>query len=954
MTIRVEKFLFPPLLNKILNGSPEIPPPREAGECHGSSIHRARRCCGNARTWSRKLVQVKEHPPGPPQGGNFLKHGLSLAILLATASISFSQENVTPDSLRVIADTSRAQSPQSQSEIDAPIDYEANEVDNLVEQRLTILTGSAWVKYKNAKLEAGRITVDWNRNLLIAEPLPDSLRTRPSKGNGIPDSAAKAEMGLPAFSDGGDRLVGEKMEYNFATERGRVLRGRTEFEGGKYSGEQIKRVDEKVLNVSNGIYTTCENDEHPHFHFRSRRMKIIVNDKIIAKPIVFYFGKVPLAVLPFGWFPLQTGRHSGLIIPRYGQSTLEGRYIRGLGYYWAMNDYMDAQATVDFYDRAGWVLNGSTRYNHRLKNFSGSISGTFTRQDFQLQNRQERYWRMNITHAQQLGQRSRLNVSGSFYSSSNVNSFFGSTREEQLAQRITSNATYSTNFGSGSFSLNLSESKDLKSGSFQRTLPRVSLNFGQRQLFGAQKKSKRKGASQVSSTSEERPWYENLYYSYSSTGEYNISHGADSAATTQTVGRANHSLNLSLNSRYFGWLTFGQSLPITADWFDRTRSYFVVDSSGNNQAAGSLFEGVPPAFFLPTYETDSREVRGFFMRHLFSYSASASTTVYGTFQPRIGPVQALRHVVRPSLSFSFRPDFSDPRWGYYQEVTLPDGTKKKFDRFGGTSSGKQMSMSVSVANLFRMKTGPEDKPKKIDLFNLNFSSSYNFAADDYKLSPLSTTLQANPARNLNVGVSTSHSYYDYDSAGATIPKLLVDRHGWLSGKYVRLTNVGLNASLRLEGRGTANTGATPAAQNVATEEERDIPNLNDPYQNYSFEDTSIPWSVNLALYLNYDLSNPFKKSKRAQLSLQQGRVALTKNWDVSVSGQFDLVEKTVVYQNYSIHRNLHCWEMQLNWTPSGLRKGFYLRLNIRAPNLQDIKLEKRGGRDSVFGGFNEF
>lgn len=263
-----------------------------------------------------------------------------------------------------------------------------------------------------------------------------------------------------------------------------------------------------------------------------------------------------------------------------------------------------------------------------------------------------------------------------------------------------------------------------------------------------------------------------------------------------------------------------------------------------------------------------------------------------------------------------------------------------------------MSLSASLGNLFQMKTGPEDKPKKIDLFNLNFASGYNFAAGAFKFSPLNSSLQANPARNLNVGIAASHSYYDYDSTGATIPKLLAERQGWFSTKFLRLTNVGVNASLRLEGKGES--GVAPTSNPESAVEERDLPGLTNPYQNYSFEDTSIPWSVNLALSLNYDLNNPFKKSKRAQLSLQQGRVALTKNWDVSVSGQFDLVEKSVVYQNYSIHRNLHCWEMQLNWTPSGFRKGFYLRLNVRAPNLQDIKIEKRGGRDSVFGGYGEF
>ncbi len=904
--------------------------------------------------------------------GNVFACTLSLVALLSTASPSLSQEHAVADSIGIGADslhlaahTSRAQPPQNKSEVDAPIDYEANEVDNLIEQRLTILTGKAWVTYKKSRLEAGRITVDWNNNLLIAEPLPDSLRSAAAQ-NGVADSAAKAELGYPVFSDGGDRLVGEKMEYNFATERGRVLRGRTEFEGGKYSGEQIKRVDEKILNVSNGIYTTCENEEHPHFHFRSRRMKIIVNDKIIAKPIVFYFGKIPLAVLPFAWFPLQSGRHSGLIIPRYGQSTLEGRYIRGLGYYWAMNDYMDAQSTVDFYDRSGWVLNGDLRYRHNLHSFSGGIRGTFTRKNFVLNNTEQRYWNIAVNHAQRLGQRSNLNVSGSFSSSNNFNSFFGANRQEQLTRRINSNATYSTNFGSGSFSLNLSESKDLQNGSYQRTLPRVSLNFGQRQIFSSQKKSNRKGAS---STTEERPWYENLYYSYSSSGEYNLSRSADTSRV-ETLGRASHALSFSLSNRYFGWLTLGQSLPITSEWFDRTRSYYVVGQSGLTVPLDPIDENDPtpgsydldersqvegPARFTPTYETDYREVRGFFMRHLFSYSASASTTVYGTFQPRIGPVQALRHVVRPSFSFSFRPDFSDTEWGYYKEITLPDGTKQKFDRFGGsTSRGKQLSMGFALGNLFQMKTGAEDKPKKIDLFNLNFSSSYNFAAGDYKLAPLSTSLQANPARNLNVSVSTSHTFYDYDRAtGRAVPRLLWDNKGW---DFVRLTNVNFYTTLRLEGKGASAGGASPTSQSVPAleEDELGLPDLRSPYENAYFTDTDLPWSVSLALNLNYELSNPLNKNKRAQLSLQQGRVALTKNWDLSISGQYDLLEKIIVDQQYSLHRNLHCWEMQLNWTPSGFRKGFYLRINIRAPNLQDIKIEKRGGRDSAFGGFNEF
>ncbi|MGH7449727.1 MAG: hypothetical protein ACRENG_00115, partial [bacterium] len=202
--------------------------------------------------------------------------------------------------------------------MDAPIDYEAQMIDNEVNGRITVLTGRAKVKYKTMTLEAGKITVDWNARLLVAEPLPDSLlaagQATDGKGaNGASDSLAKAARGLPVFSDGGDLLTGERMEYNFATEKGRVLRGRTEFQDGKYFGVQIKRADSKTLFVSRGIYSTCDHEENPHFHFWSRKMKVVLQENVVAKPIVLFIGKIPVLALPFGFFPTRSGRHSGLI-----------------------------------------------------------------------------------------------------------------------------------------------------------------------------------------------------------------------------------------------------------------------------------------------------------------------------------------------------------------------------------------------------------------------------------------------------------------------------------------------------------------------------------------------------------------------------------------------------------------------------------------------------------------
>jgi lipopolysaccharide assembly outer membrane protein LptD (OstA) len=880
----------------------------------------------------------------------FLLSGLILwPLRLATAQIPARGDSLKISKLDSLAlaplDSARADTVRQQSDLDAPIDYEAQMIDNFVETRVTVLTGRAKVKYKTMTLEAGKITVDWNAHLLVAEPLPDSLVDAGGVANGkgadgASDSLAKAERGVPVFSDGSDVLTGARMEYNFATEKGRVLRGRTEFQDGKYFGTQIKRADSKTLFVSKGIYSTCDDEDHPHFHFWSRKMKVVLQENVVAKPIVLFIGKIPVMALPFGFFPTRSGRHSGLIIPRYGASTTEGRYLRELGYYWAINDYLDAKSTVDYYENSGWFFRGDVRYAKRYS-FSGSLGGSLTRKNFQLEGSQERRWDLTFNHSQQLGPTARLAASGSFASSNNFYRFFSSDRQQQLRRNVISQATYSKSFGGGSNSLSFSlrDSKDLQNGTFDRVLPQLSLSFGQRQLFGGRQSSK-PALTGGGAKTEERSWYENFYYNYavSAQNRYTKTQTSDTTTKVDHLSSANHNLNFSLNSpkRYFGWLYLNQSMQVNEDWFDRTTNY--ATDSARKQIV-------------------SAEKKGFAARHLFNYSISANTKIYGTFQPNLGPVRALRHVVTPSLGFSYRPDFSDPRWGYFERVTLQgsrgDSTVRR-DRFGGsTPSGKVASMNFSVGNLFQMKTGPEDKPKKIDLFNLNFSTSHNFAAKEFKQSDLSSSLFANPAQNLSVSLGASHSFYVFDrQLGRTVNQFLYKKHGIFSGRYLRLTNINLGANFRLQSkRGEAGSAEAPPPAEEPTALEGALPVVKDRFAPQQFfSDTAVPWQASFSLTYNYNRFDPRRPVKTAQLSVDNAEIKLTKNWRLGMSGQFDLREKRIVDQRYTIHRDLHCWEMQFFWTPTGFSKGFYFRLGIKAPLLQDIKLERRGGRTTVFGG----
>ncbi|MDZ7363175.1 MAG: putative LPS assembly protein LptD [candidate division KSB1 bacterium] len=841
------------------------------------------------------------------------------------------------DSLALaLPDSARADTTREPSGLDAPIDFEAQKIDHDLDLRLTYLYGKAKVKYKGMRLEAGMITVDWNKRLLIAEPMPDSLMTNSQAKNGASksvhdDSLMKSERGYPIFSDSGDRMTGERMEYNFATEKGRVLRGRTEFQDGKYFGAQIKRVDSQTLFVSNGIYSTCDREEDPHFHFWSRKMKIEVQKNVVAKPIVLFIGKIPMAILPFAFFPTQSGRRSGLIIPRFGATQLEGRYLRELGYYWAISDYFDARATVDYYERSGWLARGNFNYAKRYA-FTGSISGSFTRKNFVIDQSKERRWDIAFGHSQTFGRSAYLNASGTF-ASSNFYRFFSSNRQEQLRRTLLSQATFSKSFGnSTSFSAAVSDYKNLDTGSFERLLPSFSISFGQRQLFGKRDPSKRTSGGKV----DERHWYENFYYNLSSSAQNRYSKASDTSKVDR-LSSAIHNMSLSLNGikAFFPWLSLNQSMQITENWYDRATDYFIQ----------------------PDGKVGSKTQKGFAALHVFSYNASTNTKIYGTFQPNLGPVRALRHVMEPSLGFSFRPDFSDPLWGYFQQVTLPDGTTQKLDRFNGaTPRGKQASLNMSLRNLFQMKTGPDGKLKKIDLFTLTFFTSHNFAVSEFKQADLSSSLFANPTQNISFNMSASHSFYEYDEKlGRTVNRFLFKKNrGIFDNRYLRLTNINVGSSFRFQGK-SGEAGARPSAES-AEESEETLPGLARDRlapETY-FTDTTVPWQASFSLSLNHNRSNPAKPTTTAQLTLDNANLQLTKNWRVGLYAAFDLREKNMIDQRYTIFRDLHCWEMQFFWTPTGFSRGFYFRLGIKAPMLQDIKLEKRGGRTSVFGGSSYF
>jgi hypothetical protein len=407
--------------------------------------------------------------------------------------------------------------------------------------------------------------------------------------------------------------------------------------------------------------------------------------------------------------------------------------------------------------------------------------------------------------------------------------------------------------------------------------------------------------------------------------------------------------------KLFGIVGWNQGISYNDYMFDRSYRYY-YDTERDSTDQDSIKKVVE---------------KGFSSVRSFSYNASANTKLYGMFAPNIGNITAIRHVVTPSISYSYSPDFTTSTWGYFQEVRDTSGKviAEKFKYPGGFASTGQNTVSFSVQNLFQMKTATTvdgaEKENKYDLFYLNFSSNYNFKADSLRMSPLYSDLSANPGRNLSLNMSARHDFYDYRIAQNQI--IRVDKFLPMQGKLPRLSSFSFNVNVRLQGKEKKKETPKPG-EKASSEDGQSSPLGASPipgvYEDEFYEESDrfeaesgfneldIPWSANLFLDYSLDKYDPRKPTKRYYLKLSNVQVKLTKNWSFRYQVHYDLRKKELVNQSFSFARDLHCWEMSFYWVPSGPYREFYLKINVKATQSQDIKFERRGGRFSHRGYYN--
>jgi len=834
----------------------------------------------------------------------------------------------------VVPDTNRTKKNVQKTSLEGPISYEAQEIESFLNDRKTVLLGRAKVTYQNMVLKAAKITVEWDSDLMTAEGVWDSVWVKKGESDSV---QVPRLFGVPEFSESQDVMTGEVMVYNFRTRKGRVLRGRTAYEDGFYSGQTVKLVRQNMLNVANANFSTCDQQEDPHFHFWSKQMKIEVNKKVIARPIVMYIGRIPVLALPFAFFPIQKERQSGLILPRYGESSIEGRFLKGLGYYWAASQYWDMKGTVDYYERSGFLFRSDLRYAVRYK-MQGTISGSWTRRDFDVSGTKERRWDLAVMHSQEISPTMRFTVHGQFVSSGNFYKDISANREQRLQQQIYSNAKLTKSWGtSGIVVVGLNQTRYLNEDRTTEVLPSIDISNRWANLIPKPKA--------VQGRQEDKKWYHSISMPYSFNIKYERNRERGGSRNDTTISRAgwDHQFQAYRNTKLFGWLTLMPTISYRETWVNEKKEYF-LDTKTNT--------------------AKDRAVEGFFALRTFSVSLSLNTTVYGLFQPRFLKNVTIRHEVKPIVSFGYQPDFSDLRWGYYQAVEDTQGVIYKKDRFAGalfrfTPAGQQQVLNFGLHNDFKMKIGEGEKERKIDLFYLIFSSSYNWKAQQNRLGNLSTTLSASPAKDIRLNINTSHSFYKTDESGKALNRLYMEDIHWnhfgsiFRTRWARLVAMNASLNLTLKGSSGSKGGKTGQSQKTVKEELTSLASLGnlagDRLDRIEEEaDFTIPWNMTAAFsYIDnrYDPTKP-TKSFWANIHLQFN---LTKNWKVTYNSRWDLLKKEPVSQDFTFYRDLHCWEASFSWTPTGRYKSFYFRINVKSSMLRDLKFEKGSGRRGMLG-----
>lgn len=834
------------------------------------------------------------------------------------------------DTLQLIDSTQISRpikSSQNKSALESPFDYlSSDSTEMLLSEQKIRLYRNAQINYETIELKAENIILDMNTKIIVAY--------------GNTDSTGMI-IGKPQFKDGEEEFEADTIVYNFDTKKGLIKGVFTKQGEGYLHAERNKKLPNNEICLQNGKYTTCDH-EHPHFYLALTKAKVIPNDKIVSGPAYLVIEDVIIPIgVPFGFFPNTNGGASGVIIPAYGDDLSRGLFVRDGGYYFYINDYLDTKILGDFYSKGSWGVSNETRYKLRYKfdgNFYGKYSKFITNSD-ELGRTEQVNYNIKWRHKQDSKAHPYSNLSANVnFGSSEFKKYNNTSQKERLSTNQNSSVAFSRRFANSPFNLTINASQSQKTnrvggedvGKMDITLPGLNLSMNRIYPF--------KGLKKVGTDT----WYEKIGISYSAQMKNSVtSLEEDSLFTNYALGQfrngMQHSVQANTSLKLFKFINITPSFNYKEKWY-----------------AKSLYR---------SYNEDSLRIEidtinGFSRVGDFTVSVPFTTKLYGMYQIKgTDPVvKAFRHVVTPTISYSWRPDFSEEQWGSYQHIYSGDslvGTYSKYEGATGTWSGiygsapkgKSGMVNFNLNNNLEMKVRNRKDTVKgskvIKLIDrLSLRTGYNLAVDSMNWSDLTVSAGTQLAKILNIDMGITFNPYDYDPlTGKDINVLL-----WEKGNIGRLTRANLSSSISLTSEGLKNKRNS---DNITEGQKENLRNrgMSDIMMDMGYADFSLPWQLSVRYSVNYSEvfdndSKEFEESVTQTMNFN-GWVNLTKSWKGTFRSGWDFEKEEVSYTSVSILRDLHCWQMSFNWVPFGAYQSYYFRINVKSSMLQDLKYEQR-------------
>lgn len=875
-----------------------------------------------------------------------LKDSLRLkrdSVTLKTDSLAVDSVVATDDSLGARKGFTRIV--RDKVDLDNALNFSAKDSLVLVGQQNAFLYGDGNVDYGEFKLNSAEIRMEMDSSTVYAE--------------GVVDSIGELQ-GNPVFQQGGDEYESKSMKYNFKTERGYITNVITEQQDGFLLGNKAKKNPDGSFFLEDGFYTTCDDHEHPHFGFKITRAKVRPKKDVVTGPGYMMLVGIPLPLaLPFGYFPFSEKYSSGIIFPSFGDDYNRGFYLRDGGYYFAINDNVDLALRGEIYTKGSWGISAHSSYVKRYKfrgsfdiSFLTTITGDKGSPDYSKMKNFQVIW----SHQQDTKANPALNFSASVnfatsgYSRNDLNSYYNQNFTENT-KSSTINATYRRPGSKWSFSATANIAQRSQDSTLAVSFPNLTVTMSQVAPF---KRKKSVGGEK---------WYEKIKLSYSGQFQNSLTAQQDVFFKKSLIkdwrNAMRHSVPVSATFSIFNYLNLSPSISMNDRMYTSK-----IRRQWDTQASREIQD--------TTY--------GFYNIFDFNASLSFDTKVYGFYKPMkfLGDkVQMIRHVITPTLSFNWAPDFGNPMWKYYDfyEYTDQAGNNRRVDYsyfshgiFGVPGRGKSGSLSLNISNNLEMKVKDENDStgsRKISLIeNLSLSSSYNFAADSLRLSPLQTSIMLRLVKNFNLNLSATWDPYVYKLDASGYPRQ-VNRFRWQEGKGLyKLSSTGTsfsytfnNDTFKRKKKDEKNTD-NPADEDEESTEEESFSNRAEARRRNKTGETDTgsdsdgyakwdcPWSLSVNYSINYgygefDKQKMDYKGKWTQNLSFNGNIRPTKNWNFSFSASYNFELKKIAYMNCSISRDLHCFTMTASFVPMGPYKSYNFHIAVKSSLLKDLKYDKR-------------